>query len=230
MTDFDELEKKFEDFEKFPINDSTSEQRKNLVRAIEDRIQSEVEQRMTRFRQCQSSNMVLSRIAAHLMVEHEEIASTLDRRAKAIEEEWVRVQRASSGAVLSTMPLYYAIRAYRTWLRNEPHLIGSALNDEEMFDQIDKAMSLRAKPEKPIRNIIAELKRMFDEARREAAGEERRSRRAFRGGIIGALISGIFAVSVALITVWANKPWIKTAAPAPCATAPAAVPTTPAQR
>lgn len=228
MTSFDELQKEFEDFEEIPIHDSTSEQRKNLVRGLEDRIQTDVELTMTRFRQCQSSNQVLSRIASHLMVEHEEVASTLRSRAKAIEEEWVRVQRAGPGATFSTMPLYYAIRAYRTWLRKEPHLVATALDDEEMFDQIDKAMSLRAGREKPVRNIIADLKRMFDEVRKEAAGEERRSRRAFLGGIMGALISGIFAVTVALITIWVTKPWIKPASQlTPCVVAPAAAPTTP---
>ncbi|HYK34437.1 hypothetical protein [Alloacidobacterium sp.] len=223
MTNFDELQKEFEDFEKIPINDTTSEQRKNQVRALEERIRSGVERTIASYRKCQSSNMVLARIAAHLMVEHEEIVSTLSSRAKAIEDEWVRVQRTPPGIASSTMPLYYSIRAYKTWLRNEPHLAAAALDDEAMLDQIDKAMGLRAGGEKPMRNIIADLRLKFYETRRIIAGEEARSRRAFLGGIIGALISGLFAVMVALITIWATKPWNKSPQPVtpPCMAAPA---------
>jgi hypothetical protein len=140
--------------------------------------------------------------------------------------EWERAQRASTPD-FSTMPLYYAIRAYKQKLNREPLLISTAASDDTLFRQISELMEAKNLDRgKQIRNAVEELQGMFREAKDvssnptvaaakvTAQSEWRKAILAFVLGFATALLT----LAGVLLTNWDKTPWGAKKAQAPCVT------------
>jgi hypothetical protein len=172
---------------------------------------------------------MLARVASHLVVENQPPVSAMETCRQGVLMEWERVQRASTPD-FSTMPLYYAIRAYKQKLNQEPSLIGTAASDDTLFRQIRELMEAKNLDRgKQVRNAIEELQSKFREAKDvssnptvaaakvTAQSEWRKAILAFVLGFATALLT----LAGVLLTNWDKTPWGAKKAQPPCVTAPA---------
>jgi len=123
-----------------PLRDTKA--RKEAARSIEREVRldqlmlsaSELQQSLT-------SNYELARIVVYLLIENERANSDPKTRLSNVLSEWERFRRTDMNHDASRMPLYYAIRAYVSFLRNSSELRRNSTGDSAIFLQMDAVLA-----------------------------------------------------------------------------------------
>ena len=137
MLSFPVLKQKFSEFSQLPVEERTSEQRKDMVRELQNSVENkEVDLSPDQFRECLRNNYVLARILAYLLQEYGTVSSKFEDWQRNVEEEWERLRREPFSQPTTTMPLYYSVRTFLVRLKESPDSIKRSKLDVTRFEQI----------------------------------------------------------------------------------------------
>lgn len=200
-----ELNAALERFESLPVSDETSAERKRVVRSLQSGVQNQsLALTEDEFRACRDGDASIGRILAYLYAEGDRVRSGLAERRGYVLTEWERLQHSRFPLGVSTMPLYYAVRCYLTYLKNNPEARVGAQADEELFVQItrvlpEKRLDSGEQVQGAIKEIVSLIHRSREEQVTPAVAAALLTR---RGVIVAATISASSALLVGLIANW----------------------------
>lgn len=208
MSEFELLLPEFQGFETLPISsDADPSERKIRVREVEARV-SELARVMGQrdLARCESSSFALARILRYLIFIYRAESTDIKDDRSAVDHEWEVILSARRDAVISAMPIYYAVKAYLECVKlASPEKRRQSAVDHALFNQIRKALAQRAQWDAGghLRGKLDELDQLLetstDTHAQSPSDAVRAAKLTGKFGIVNASIGAAGAVLVAMI-------------------------------